>query len=193
MSTTETPYLETFGCRLNDGEDHDHPGDCDWGYACGTCGRPVDDGPCPDHAPLDVPGLMLADCAAEPRHPRTWLLANDAGYGAPCMYCAYDTVNTAHAGCEHSRHGRWRRSRVIYRLLGYGYSLGFVASRGITWDGGGCGGCMTGIRFGRSGYLLGQENEWWTCLLRHHHFRKPDPDCPAFCNVCTPPREEWAA
>lgn len=187
MSITETPYLETFGCRLDDGEDHDHPGDCDWGYACGTCGRPVDDSPCPAHAPLDIPGLMLTECTtAEPRHPRTWVIANDGGYGAPCMYCCYDLAVKAHAGCEHSHHGRWRRWRIASRLLGDLYSLGIVACYGHNW-GGGCRGCLTNVRFGRNGYLLGQENEWWTCLLRHHHVRRPDPDCPVICDVCSPP------
>lgn len=194
MSITETPYLETFGCRSDTGEGCDHDGDHDWGWACGTCRRDLADGPCPEHAPVDVPGLMVTDCTAEPRHARTWVLASD-GYGAPCMYCAYDAESAAHEGCEHSHHHRWRRSRIAARLLGCGYSLGFVACYGHRW-GGGCRRCLTGVRFGRNGYLLGQENEWWTCLLRHHHLRKPDPDCPVICNVCSPPEdaeggEQW--
>jgi len=186
MSTTETPYLETFGCRFDDGEGCDHDGYCDWGWACGTCGRPVDDGPCPDHAPLDVPGLMLTECTtAEPRHPRTWVLASDS-YGAPCMYCAYDAVSSAHAGCAHSHHWPWRRWTVTHKVLHWLVLAGVTRGGWFTHDSH-CRGCVDHLSLGRGDYLLGQENEWWTCLLRQHHLRKPDPDCPAFCNVCTPP------
>lgn len=192
MSVTEMPYLESFRCRFDTGEGCEHDGYCDWGWACGTCARWLSDGPCPDHAPLDVPGLELAECTSESRHPRTWFPATDSGYPPPCMYCCHNNLSKAHEGCEHSHHRRWRRSWLVAKLVRYGYSLGIVAGSMYAWDAH-CRGCLTHIRFGRNSYLLGRENEWWVCLLRHHHLRQPDPSCPALCNVCTPPDKGGAA
>jgi hypothetical protein len=116
VSETLIPYLEVFGCYGATEDGCEHEGDCAWGFSCGTCGRLVDDGPCPDHAPLSVPGLVLAECDAVPRHPHTFLFASDA-YPPPCMYCSYDALQAAHAPCEHSRHGAWRRWRAVHRVL----------------------------------------------------------------------------
>lgn len=179
MSTTETPYLETFGCHLDDGEDHNHPGDCDWGYACGTCGCPVDDGPCPDHAPLDIPGLMLADCGAVPRHPRTWLIANDAGYGAPCMYCAYDAESAAHAPCAHSHHWPWRHWAVTHKTLHWLVLAGVTRGGWFTHDTH-CRGCVDHLRLGGSSYVLGWPKWKWRCLLKGRHW----PGVLVFADMC---------
>jgi hypothetical protein len=190
VSDTIPAYIETFGCYLETEDGCEHDGPCEWGYRCGTCGVGLDDGPCPEHAPTEVPGLMLTDCAAPAQHRRTWVHANDGGYGAPCMDCAYDAKDEAHRGCAHSHHHAWHRWKITHKLAGYGYSLGFVQGHGTSW-GGGCNGCMTGFRWGRSGYVLGQENEWWGCLLRRHHIRRPDPDLYALCIRCAPLPDDW--
>ena len=193
MTQTTTAYLEAFGCRLETEDDHDHPGDCDWGYSCSQCGRRVDDGPCPDHAPVEVPGLMLADCDAEPRHALTWFLATD-GYPPPCMYCAYAAMQEAHRGCEHSHHRAWRRWKVTRKVAGRLYSLGVVSGYSLV-GGGGCNGCLTGFRWGRSGYLLGWDNwKWKTVLrcLRAGHWPATTDSCTGteremnFCVKCSP-------
>lgn len=184
-TATETPaYIESFGCHLETEDGCDHPGDCEPQFYCGTCRRPVSEGPCPDHAPLDVPGLDLAPCSAEPRHPRTWFLAAD-GYPPPCMYCSYDALQAAHRGCEHSRHRAWRRWKVTHWLAGRGYSLGVVASHGSSY-GLGCDDCLTGFRWGRSGYVLGRQREWWYCLIRRHHIMRPAPGLADICDICSP-------
>ena len=48
--------------------DDEYTGPAGTAFACNICGTPVDDQPCPDHAPTAVPGLRLVDCDAEPRH-----------------------------------------------------------------------------------------------------------------------------
>lgn len=166
---TAEPYIETFGCGLatvgefGDPEhDHDPRIDCKWAYRCGTCG--TEDVPCAEHAPGEFAGLMLTDCCAEPPHAKTWVYAND-GYGAPCMYCAYEAAEQAHRGCEHSRHRAWRRWKIVHKFAGYGYSLGFVKGSGVRY-GGGCRNCLAGLQWGRSSYLLGWDNWKWKALLR---------------------------
>ncbi len=187
MSDTTMAYRESFGCHLEGEEDHDHPGDCQWGFACGICGRNVDGEPCPEHAPHDIPGLTLADCDAVPRHPRTWFLASDSD-GPPCMYCSYAALAARHDGCEHSHHGAWRRWKVTHWLAGRGYSLGVVRGFSTSW-GGGCDYCLSYFRWGRSGYVLGKRREWWFCLLRRRHLFRPVPGIDWLCDRCSPDPE----
>ena len=178
---TATAYVETFGCALEtvtgDGYEHDlHPGDCRWRFTCGICG--TEDLPCAAHAPADVPGLMMTECSVPGEHPRTWVLADDTGYGAPCMYCAHAAAVEAHRGCAHSHHWPWRRWKITGWLLHKGAMAGFVKGGMWTHDGA-CRGCHSHFRIGRSGYVLGRSYSWWGCVLRRHHR-------PAFADSCVP-------
>lgn len=97
-------YRELFACRAsNPGEDwpfdHDHGSDrdCDWGWLCNAdgCDIRVDDGPCPEHAPIAFPGLRLVECQAEPRH---WLFVHDRedyGHGCPLCWCDQTALEMA--------------------------------------------------------------------------------------------------
>lgn len=95
MPDTETAYQELFRCFVpnrpgEDPDDHEHDPSlpCDWGWLCSHCDRRVDDQPCPEHAPVAVPGLRLVECQAEPRH---WLFAHDRDdYGHGCPWCWYE-------------------------------------------------------------------------------------------------------
>jgi hypothetical protein len=199
MTTTETAYIETFGCGLavaDEYGDYDHgahEGDCDWNYRCGTCR--TEDLPCAEHAPREFPGLMMADCYAEPKHAPSFVYANDAGYGSPCMRCSYEGERAAHDGCRHSGHRAWRRWKAVSKLVGRGYSLGVI--RGSTHrTGGGCEGCVT-FEWGRSSYLLGWDRWKWEtlahCLKRGHRpvgidecSRASDGREMNFCVKCSP-------
>lgn len=178
MIKTLTPYIETFGCHLAGEDGCEHDGDCSWGFACGTCGRSVDGGPCPDHAPLDVPGLLLAECDAQPRHPHTFFLATDA-YPPPCMYCSYEALLAAHDPCEHSHHGPWRRWRATHKAVHWLSLLG-VMSGGWTTHSAYCAGCISHLRFGGSGYVLGWPKWKWSCVLQGHHW----PGVLVFAGTC---------
>lgn len=190
MDTT-TAYMETFGCLGETEDGHDHPGECRWGFTCNICRRPVDETPCPQHAPLATPGLVLVDCDANPRH-YTWILAHD-GYPAPCMPCQLDAAAAAHSGCEHSHHKAWRRWRLTRKLAGWGYSMGFIRAWGVSY-GGGCNQCVTRLRWGRSSYLLGWDNWRWHTLiscLRAGHWPADTDACSdlsgtGFCVKCAP-------
>jgi hypothetical protein len=156
------------------------------GYRCNICGRPVDDtnGACPDHTPLEYPGLQLAECGAEPRHAYTWFLDDD-GYGAPCMYCVYEAVRDAHAGCEHSHHGPWRRWKVTHRLAGWAYTLGITSASSYRYDGN-CSGCYTPYFHGRRLYVLGLSRGAWRCLLRGRHLPGEPTGVFDYCGKCLP-------
>jgi hypothetical protein len=181
--TTETPYLESFGCLLEGEEGCDHDGPCpQWGFRCRICARPVDDGPCPEHAPREVPGLALVECSAEPRH-YLWAAANDA-YGTGCPACALDRAAEAHRCCEHSRHRAWRRWKVTHRLASRAYILGIARGGTVTFSPE-CRGCLTGFRTGRSPYVLGLRREWWFCLLRRRHLYE-DSGLDGICDRCCP-------
>lgn len=88
-------YRESFVCWVDFpggiydfDADHDYHESCEWGWACPSCGRRVDDQPCPDHAPITPPGLRLVECQAEPRH---WLFVHDReDYGHGCPWCWAD-------------------------------------------------------------------------------------------------------
>lgn len=186
MTETLTPYREVITCGLAVADEHGdrdcgHKGYCEYTRLCGTCGRDVAEAPCPEHAPLSIPGLQLIGC--EEGHARTWVLTDD-GYPPPCPWCVIDAEARAHEGCEHARHGRWRRWKVTHRALLDLYSLGVVAGYGSR-IGGGCQGCATGIRFGRSGYLLGWPRWKWQCLLSARHWPGEEV-LRGMCGKCAP-------
>lgn len=194
-------YKEVMACRLA-ARDEDgywecgHDGPCDWTFLCSLCGHDMAGGPCPDHTPEDIPGLRLVECGAEPRHARTWL-TDDDGFGPPCPWCVIDAAGREHEGCEHASHGRWRRSRAVHRFLSWGYGMGFVGSYGSSY-GGGCRGCVAGVRWGRSSYLAGWPRWKWRCLLKARHWPGeevldgmcgkccPCPDCGSQHAACKP-------
>ena len=178
MSEILAPYLESFGCLHETEDGCEHAGNCTLGFRCGTCGRPVDDGPCPDHAPLNVPGLVLADCDAVPRHPHTFFLASD-GYPPPCMYCSYEALRAAHAPCAHSHHGPWRRWRRVHRVLHWRVLAGVANGAWWTQDQH-CRGCLSNFRWHLSDYVLGWPRWKWRCLLREHHW----PGVLVFADIC---------
>lgn len=197
--TAETAYIETFGCGLavtDEYGDYDHgrhEGDCDWNYRCGTCR--TESLPCAAHAPREFPGLMMADCSAEPKRAPSFVYANDAGYGAPCMQCAYEGLQQS-IPPEHASHRAWRQWDVLHRLAGRCYSLGFLKTYTLAWSSE-CNHCMTGIKWGRSSYLLGWENWKWQalsrCLKRGHRpigidrcSRASDGREMNFCVKCSP-------
>lgn len=138
MTTALQPYREEFVLL-----DEDDP-DSQWGFVCNTCRRSVNEQPCPQHAPRDVPGLQRAECTATPPHPPYWTLASD-GYPAGCPTCQYLIARDEHAGCAHSGHRAWRRWRASYRLLGLLSRARIVTAYGATYDGH-CHGCISGIR-----------------------------------------------
>jgi hypothetical protein len=178
VSTTTIPYLEVFGCRGATEDGCEHEDMCVFGFTCGTCGRAVDDAPCPDHAPLEVPGLVLAECDATPRHPHTFLHASEA-YPPPCMYCAYDALRAEHAPCEHSHHGAWRSWGITRKALHRLRMLG-VVSGGWTAYSEHCRGCVSHLKLGGSTYVLGWPKWKWSCVLRGHHW----PGVLVFADIC---------
>jgi hypothetical protein len=166
MPDTATAYYETLVM------DEDPQGDTICYFACNICERRLDDGPCPDHAPLDVPGLQLAECDAKRRHACTWVLAGD-NYGVPCMYCAYDTLNERLKYLDRCRHWGWRRTRLFKKLADRAYALGIVGGYGISHGGGQYDhhGCAHGFRWrGKRNYVLGWPTWKWSCLFRKRHW-----------------------
>lgn len=182
-----TAYVETFGCRWETAEGDDHDGDHEWGFSCGTCRRWLGVGrsPCPDHAPMDIPGLQRAECSAPPgTHPVTFFYANDGGYGAPCMYCAFDAISKDHAGCEHSHHGAWRSWRVTGWADRAGAQLGlWIGFTHVTWSAS-CDGCRTRFRWGPRFWILGVRKDTLAHVLRRGH--RPMPGFGDVCNRCSP-------
>lgn len=130
----------------------------------------------PSPEPVDVsslPRLVKVECVAEPRHAPMWMEYDDeAWYPPSCPDCAYVLMRDAHAGCQHSHHGRWRRWRITNVVAGWAYSLGILAGYGSTHDGH-CNGCLDGFRWrtlhGRA-YLLGWPAWKWSCLLKKRHW-----------------------
>lgn len=172
--TGTAPYRELFVCRhadIDEFGDYDHGfhrEDCDWIRRCSVCNADVSTGPCASHAPHHVPGLRLIECEAENRHGRTWVLDDD-GYEPPCPWCVIDQEVKAHQGCEHALHGPWRRWRITQRTVSRLYALGVVKGS-TTKYGGGCRGCVSGVRPGRNGYVLGWPRWKWRCLLIARHW-----------------------
>lgn len=149
-------YRESMVCWANDptGEDypydHDyHPAqDCDWGWVCNAdgCLTRTDEHPCPDHAPLTVPGLRRVECDANPVHVLFAVDRDDYGHGCPACWAdqnrdqLYDLMVATH---KH-RHWAWRRWRLSRRVLLLLRRAGIV--RGWSYVGGdGCHGCIDGL------------------------------------------------
>lgn len=166
MPETATAYFE----MLVMGEAEDGSTVCH--FACNICDRNVDDEPCPDHAPTDVPGLTLTECTAEPRHARVWTLAGDY-YDAPCMYCVADDQAKKIAYHERCRHWGWRRTRLAHWAALKAYSLGIAGGGGAEYSGGEYGhhGCIIMPRWrGKRHYILGWPRWKWSCLLKQRHW-----------------------
>lgn len=105
----------------------DGPADayCEWfdydecDFFCNQCFRPLSghNTPCPEHAPVNIPGLQVTECGQPEEHPRSFVYADNGGYGAPCMYCVHASMKEAHEGCEHARHLFWFRWHRVVRAL----------------------------------------------------------------------------
>jgi hypothetical protein len=189
---TTSDYFETL---INSGIGDES----DWHFSCNQCGRRLDDEPCPDHAPVDVPGLRRVVCD-KAGHPRMWFLDGDY-YDPPCMYCVSAGQAERIAHYERCRHWAWRRMRIFRRAAGYARSLGIVTGYSTSWGGGNPGhrGCTHGFRWrGKRDYLLGWPSWKWRCLFRRHWPAEhvafglctkclPCPDCGATTgrNCCT--------
>jgi hypothetical protein len=105
----------------------------EYNWFCNQCFNQLDGKQaCPTCAPTDIPGMQQADCYAEPRHPQTFVYADNGGYGAPCGWCAYDAMNEAHKDCEHNHCRAWRRWQATDRLLSLLFRLNVV--KGLRWD-----------------------------------------------------------
>lgn len=120
-----------------------------------------------------LPQLVRVECVVEPPHAPMWMKYDDeAWYPPSCPDCAYVAMRDAHAGCEHSHHGAWRRWKLVNWLSGWAYQLGVLAGYGSNHDGY-CNGCLTGFRWrsasGRS-YVLGWPSWKWSCLLKKRHW-----------------------
>lgn len=91
-------------------------------WLCNVCGIEVgrfDRVHCPEHVPGEIPGLVMAECFGERdrQHPRVWYPNQDNGYGNPCPFCMLTPAAEAHEGCEHARHGAWRRWWVTHKAM----------------------------------------------------------------------------
>lgn len=162
--TTGEPYKELLIVDYPD----DTNGYPDVYYICNTCGTKVDDAPCAEHAPLNVPGLVLVDCDATPRH-YMWTVDSE-GYPSGCVACGWREIYDKHSTCEHSHHGPWRRWRITKWANLKAYSLGITGGHGASY-GGGCHGCVTRTRWrGSRSYVLGWPTWKWSCLLRKRHW-----------------------
>jgi hypothetical protein len=122
----------------------------DW--LCNVCGLEVgrfDRVHCPEHVPGEIPGLVMAECWAEggDQHPRIWYPDQDNGYGHPCPFCMLAQAREAHEGCDHARHGAWRRWWFTHRAEHWLSRARLI--RGCSYrSGGACMGkrmCLTGI------------------------------------------------
>lgn len=176
------PYYEVFVM------DDEYPaGKC--GFLCSTCRRPVDDAPCPDHAPHEVPGLALVECEATPRH-WAWVLAGDGnGYGIPCYRCILDEQAAERRATEDRRNGHWVNRWRYWKLTGWAaswaYRLGVISGYGAEM------GAHEGWRVHAIGwrwrsrpYVLGVKREVWRCWLRGH--RRGEEVGFGFCGKCVP-------
>lgn len=185
--TDQTAYFETIVCT--DKSD----GSADWHYICNLCSRRLDDGPCPDHAPTDIPGLRLVECDAEPRHPSVWFVDGDY-YEPPCMYCISADQAKRIDYFQRCRHWAWRRTRLFSRITGRAYALGIIGGSGSSYGNGEYAhhGCTYGLRWrGKRNYILGWPTWKWSCLLKQRHWPAefvglnscskcfPCPDCGA--------------
>jgi hypothetical protein len=176
------PYFETLAM------DDEHPSG-KVGFVCATCRREVDNQPCRDHAPVEVPGLELVECDATPRH-WSWVLASDAnGYGIPCWQCEVGRESKARYedAEQRAKHWtrRWRGWTATRWIISKAHSLGVISGyclnigsptrvAGIYWR-------------GTRTYILGVSRGEWRCWLIGHHRRGEDFGL-GFCGKCAP----WA-
>jgi hypothetical protein len=158
-----------------------------YAFRCNICDRTLTDGPCPDHAPLDVPGLRPVGCWQQPPHLGWVVDAED--YGAPCPWCERDDCAGRVADLEvaRDRHGRWRGSRAASWLLGKAYAAGLIAGYSVgTCRQPGHRWCAGRVSWrGRRPYVLGFRREEWRCILRYRHW-PADPIIFGFCSKCMP-------
>lgn len=155
-------------------------------FRCQPCGRNVDDEPCPDHAPLDVPGLRQVGCG-EPGH-RTWTVDRD-DYGLPCPWCAWREADqrAADLRVRVDWHGRWRGTRAARWAARWAYRLGVISGYSTgTCDQPGHRWCIRKMSWrGRRPYALGWEAWKWRCLLRFRHW--PGQEIlSGYCGKCLP-------
>ncbi|MFI6228577.1 hypothetical protein ACIBCR_14850 [Micromonospora echinospora] len=177
MTNTGTAYQELF--VLTDDEYTGPPGTS---FACSICGTPVDDRPCPDHAPTQVPGLRLVDCDNEPPH---IIFVHDADdYGVPCFQCRLAEYAEQERQARQCRHGGWHSWRITGRLATLAYGLGITSGNAYSY-GDGHDGCVTDIRFrGSRPYILGVSRDTWRCWFSGH--RRGEPVGAGFCGKCVP-------
>lgn len=180
MADTDTlvpHYVETFVM------DEDHPtGQC--GFICSICRYDVSDGPCPDHAPTDVPGLRLVDCTKEPRH---WLWVHDAeDYGCPCYQCLVNEQADRDAEARQCRHWPWRRWKATRWVCGQMYASGIASSGGTLSWGDGHSWCQSRLPHlrGKRVYILWVDRNTWNCWRSGH--RRGEEVGFGFCGKCMP-------
>lgn len=129
----------------------------------------------------------LAECDAQPPHPRVWVEIEEHrdSYPVGCPLCDYEWLAGQHSGCEHARHGRWRAWRVTHRFFSWTYSMGITTGGGCV-SGGGCRGCALLPRLrGTRHYILGVSTDHWRCLLRGRHW-PGEPIGWGLCGKCAP-------
>ncbi|MGH3600762.1 MAG: hypothetical protein ACRDQH_10870 [Pseudonocardiaceae bacterium] len=114
---------------------------------------------------------LLAECYAEPRHPRIWIEGEDKGWEPPvCPFCAHEAFSRQHATCGHNKHGRWRTWKITHRFFSWTYTMGITIGGGVVF-GCGCPGCVIVPKMrGKRSYILGVSTDHWRCLLRGHHW-----------------------
>lgn len=182
---TTTAYRETFVSVVEDEETGAETQV--YAFHCNICDRDLTDGPCPDHAPLNVPGLRPFDCEHQPPH-LGWVVDAD-DYGAPCPWCQLDDAQARITDLEVKRdwHGRWRGTRAFRWLLGKAYVAGLIGGyRDGSCRQPGHGWCAGGARWrGRRPYILGRRSSDWRCILRCRHW-PGDPIISGFCSKCLP-------
>lgn len=151
-------------------------------FECSVCDRDVTDEPCPVHAPINVPGLRLADCDATPRH-YMWVHQRD-DYGFPCPACRIWEQAEQDRLARQCRHWPWRSWRITSWLSRQAYSLGVLTGGAIAW-GDGHDACVTFGRWrGHRSYLLGVQRATWRCWSRGH-WRGEEVGF-GFCGKCVP-------
>ena len=100
-------------------------------WHCNVCGCDVGDGPCPEHAPTHVPGLVLVRCEKDPRH-NIFIYANEIAeeYPVGCSACYAADLGESVLRLTHVAHRWWRRSRTVRRALSVAYGLGLLRGYG---------------------------------------------------------------
>lgn len=139
-----------------------------------------------ENPPPAPAGFQLVECNKSPRHWPTYTVLED-DYGAPCMYCAWEQLNEAHSGCEHSHHGRWRRWRIAKWLVTQSYVSGLTAGGYGYSMNAHCDWCLSTLpRWrGKRAYVLWVKRETWRCLLRGRHL-PGDHIAFGYCSKCLP-------